>query len=128
VAIASLSLVGAEKAIRFYEKAFNARVLNLYKDPTGASVMHGAIQLGAGSAGESVVFVSDYMPQWGGKPSDVNMTVYVQDNDAAFKRAIDAGAGVKQPPTDSPPPPHLRAQCDTALHRASTHRRRCSDC
>ena len=108
--IASLSLVGAEKALRFYETAFGGRIFNMHKDPTGSFVVHGTIQLGVGTPGESVVFVSDWNAAWGNKPSDVSMHVYVEDCDAAFKCAVDAGAIAKQPPSDSPrhlPPPSL---------------------
>ena len=110
VAVATLSLVGAEKALRFYETALGGRILNLHKDPSGTSVLHGTVQLGVGTPGECVVFVADYNPAWGGKPTDVTIRVYVEDCDAAFKRAVDAGAIVKQPPRDSPSAFHPSTQ------------------
>jgi uncharacterized glyoxalase superfamily protein PhnB len=56
--------------------------------------------------GTSIVYANDQMPGMGcaaptpEKPSPVGFWIWTTDCDAAFKRAIDAGASVKMPPMD----------------------------
>jgi uncharacterized glyoxalase superfamily protein PhnB len=92
---AQLSLDGAEKAIAFYEKAFGAELLTKALDPSGQKVWHAALRIGT-----SVLFVNDIFPDMGGSKSHSSMWLYVTDVDASWKRAVDAGATGKMPPTD----------------------------
>lgn len=65
-------------------------------------VMHAEIRIG-----DSVVMLGDEYPQWGVlSPLSTNGTasslhVYVDDADAAFARALQAGAKVRQPLEDA---------------------------
>ena len=91
-----------KKAIEFYKKAFGAEVLMSMPTPDGR-VMHAEIKIG-----DSILFVSDEFPEWSADTKSpqtlgaVTGTVflYVQDTDAAFKRAVDAGAKPLMPPAD----------------------------
>jgi PhnB protein len=81
---------GAEKAIDFYTKAFGAK--ELYRMPgPGGTIGHAELQVG-----DSRVMLADETPEFrspqsvGGTP--VSMMPYVNDADATFRRAIDAGA------------------------------------
>jgi uncharacterized glyoxalase superfamily protein PhnB len=92
---AQLSIDGAAKAIDFYKKAFGAEELDRAPDPSGQKVWHAAIKIG-----DSMLFVNDVFPDMGGSPSHSSLWLYVPDTDAAFKRAVDAGAKATMPPAD----------------------------
>lgn len=92
---AQLSIEGAAAAIAFYEKAFGAEVVDKAIDPSGKKVWHCSMRLGT-----SMLMVNDTFPEMGAGQSQSSMWLYVQDCDAAFKRAVDAGATVGMPPAD----------------------------
>jgi len=90
-----LVCAGAADAIAFYKKAFNAEEVGRLAGPQG-KLMHAQIRIG-----DSAVMLVDEFPDWGSfgpkslKGSPVTIHLYVEDVDAAFKRAVDAGATVK---------------------------------
>ena len=96
----NLTVRQAAKAIDFYKKAFGAEELVRMPGP-GGSIMHAELRIG-----NSPVMLADEMPDMnckaptalGGSP--VGFYVYVEDVDAAWKRAIDAGAKPKMPVAD----------------------------
>jgi uncharacterized glyoxalase superfamily protein PhnB len=92
---AQLSLDDADKAIAFYEKAFGAEVQDRSPDPSGKKVWHASLRIG-----DSMIFVNDVFPDMGGEHSKSSQWLYVADTDAAFKRAVDAGAKPLMPPAD----------------------------
>jgi PhnB protein len=92
------------EAIAFYRKAFGAEELNRAPAPDGRRIMHAAIRIG-----KSTVFLVDDFPEFCGgtsstpialKGTPVTIHHYVENCDAAIKRAQDAGATVKMPATD----------------------------
>jgi PhnB protein len=83
----------AAAAIEFYKKAFGATVLEMICDENGA-VRHAEFKIG-----DSPFMITDENPEYpawlspqsrGGTP--VHIYLYVEDADAVFKRAIEAGA------------------------------------
>jgi PhnB protein len=97
----SLMIRGADRAIEFYRKAFGAEVLDRLTGPDGKSVVHAQIRIG-----DSFLFLGDEVPGMGaGAPetyggSPVSIHLYVDDVDAAFERAVSAGAKVRMPVAD----------------------------
>ena len=95
-----LNVRGAAEALDFYQKAFGAEELYRMNGPDG-KVMHAEIQLG-----DSRFMLAEEMEDWGNhSPSTLGGTsftlmVYVEDCDAAFQRAIDAGATEVMPVSD----------------------------
>jgi PhnB protein len=95
-----LTVKNGEQAIEFYKKAFGAEVNRVTKGPDG-SLMHADLRIG-----DSMLMLNDEFPDWkvlgpqalGGTPVTVHL--YVQDADAAWKRAVDAGCTVKMPLQD----------------------------
>ena len=94
-----LVIDGAEEAIRFYTQALGAtEVLRL---PMGGKIGHAEIKIG-----DSHVMLSDEWPDMdirgpksrGGATS--SLMVYVADVDAAFARAVAAGATIERPVED----------------------------
>ena len=91
---------GAAEAIAFYEKAFGAVELMRLPMPGGV-IGHAEIRIG-----NSVVMISDEMPEWGNKSpqtlggTSAGLMVYVPDVDAVFARAVAAGASVHKPLAD----------------------------
>jgi PhnB protein len=89
-----LSMKDADKAIEFYKKAFGAKEIGRITMP-GNKVGHAEIQIG-----DSRFMVAEEMPDWGNKGpktlggSPVGICLYVEDVDAVFKKAIEAGATV----------------------------------
>jgi PhnB protein len=87
-----LSVNGAEAAIDFYVKVFGATEKVRMPGPDG-QIGHAELQIG-----DSLVMLADSNPDMGGKtPAElggtpVTMMVYIEDVDAVFDRAINAGA------------------------------------
>ncbi len=90
----------AAAAMDFYKKAFGAEEIFRMPGP-GGQVMHGELQIG-----DSRLMLADEFPQADTKsPASLNGTtfsisLYVEDCDKAFKRAVDAGCKVTMPPMD----------------------------
>jgi PhnB protein len=90
---------GAQEAIRFYERAFGAT--EMLRLPMGDKIGHAEIRIG-----DSFVMLSDEWPEYGklgpqargGATS--SLMIYVEDVDAAFERALAAGATEERPVED----------------------------
>lgn len=98
--IPHLTIQGAAKAIDYYKQVFGATEHGRFAAPDG-SIMHAAIQIGDGLVmlNDEVKEMGCLAPQSiGGSP--VYLSIYVNDVDATFKRAVDAGATVKMPVED----------------------------
>jgi PhnB protein len=94
-----LIIDGAAEAIRWYEQALGAtEVMRL---PMGDKIGHAEIKIG-----DSHVMLSDEWPDYGKLGpktrggSTCGLMVYLDDVDAAFERAVAAGAQVEQPVQD----------------------------
>ncbi|MDP9034305.1 MAG: VOC family protein [Myxococcota bacterium] len=98
-----LSIQNAAKAIEFYKRALGATEV-LRMDMPGGKVGHAELQIG-----DSRIMVADEFPEMpdtvarspktlGGTTFGINL--YVEDVDARFKRAVEAGATVKRPVKD----------------------------
>ena len=96
----SLVVSGAAKAIEFYQRAFGAREISRFVGPDG-SIMHAVVQIG-----NSMVMLGDEMEGPGGRSpktlggTPVSLFIYQGNVDAAWKRAVDAGAKVTMPLAD----------------------------
>jgi PhnB protein len=90
-----LTVDNAAAAMELYKKAFGATEIQRAPDPSGKKIWHAALRIG-----DSMLFVNDVFPEMGGTLSNTGLWLYVSDVDAAFKRAIDAGAKPIQPPAD----------------------------
>lgn len=90
----------AAKAIDFYKKVFGAEERMRMPGPDG-KIVHAEIKIG-----DSIVFLSDEIPNMGGKsPQSVGaytggMYLYVPNVDEIYERAVDAGAKAVGPVTD----------------------------
>ena len=90
----ALAIDGATEAIDFYKRAFGAKERSIMPGPDG-SIAHAELEIG-----DSVVMVSDPFPQSTVRPprelggTSVGLFVYVEDVDAVFNQAVDAGASV----------------------------------
>jgi len=95
-----LICAGAADAIEFYKKAFGAEEMMRLPGPNGR-LMHGSVRIG-----DSMVMLVDEAPEWGTlgpnalKGSPVIIHLMVDDVDAIFAQAVDAGATVKMPVAD----------------------------
>jgi uncharacterized glyoxalase superfamily protein PhnB len=93
----------AARAIDFYKRAFGAEEVLCLPGPGGQGVMHCELQIG-----NSRLMLCDEMPgmeQWISpeslKGTTVGLHLYVEDVDAAFDRAVGAGAKVTMPLMDT---------------------------
>ncbi len=88
-------------AIEFYKRALGAQEISRMPAPDGKKIWHAELRIG-----DSVVFMNDEMPGMGrpapaaSEPVPVTMWLYVPDTDAAYRRAIDAGAKSMAEPAD----------------------------
>jgi len=87
-------------AIDFYGKAFGAVELFRMAMP-GGGIAHAEIKIG-----DSTIMMSDENPQWGNKSPKTlggasgGFAIYLEDVDAAFAKAVAAGATVMRPVMD----------------------------
>ena len=97
----ALSIDGAAEAIEFYKRAVRANERYRMAGPDG-SIAHAELEIG-----DSVVMLSDPFPQSNVKPpralggTSVGIFLYVEDVDAVFQQALDAGATVTMPLEDT---------------------------
>jgi len=96
-----LVVKGASAAIEFYKKAFGAEELSRLAAPGGQTIMHAQIKVG-----DSIIMLVDEFPQMGCKGpltlggTAVFLHLYVENADAAFARAVAAGATSVMPVND----------------------------
>jgi PhnB protein len=95
-----ITVRGAAKALEFYKQAFGATEIMRFTAPDG-TVAHAEIEIG-----NSRVMLADEMPAFGNRgPESLGGTtcglcVYLPDADAAFARAVAAGAKEYKPVQD----------------------------
>ncbi len=97
-----VTVKGAGAAIEFYGKAFGAKEIFRMPMPDGKTIAHAEIQIG-----DSHIMLGDECgaPGTAVSPTTANNTtftihLYVEDVDASFKRAVEAGATSVMPPTE----------------------------
>ena len=90
----------AKRAIEFYARAFGAQDRGIFTGPDGR-IMHAELQIG-----NSIFMLMDEMPEMNAvspttlKNTTASLYLYVENADAAFDRAVKAGATVKTPVAD----------------------------
>jgi PhnB protein len=95
-----LSVDDASAAIDFYKQAFGATERVRMPAPDG-KIGHAELQIG-----DSLVMLSDPFPQSSTRPpkelggTTSGLFLYVEDVDASFQQAVDAGATVAMAPED----------------------------
>jgi len=98
---AYLVVPNAVEAMAWYAKALGARSVMRMPGSDGRSTMHAEMRLG-----DSTFMLTDENPKWemkspstlGGSPASLHL--YVENVDAAFQRAVAAGAQVRMPVAD----------------------------
>jgi PhnB protein len=89
-------------AIDWYVKAFGAQEVARMPSPDGKSIWHAEVKFG-----DSILFLNDESPMGatiaprGPKTATAGIQLYVSDVDATAQRAIDAGAKVLMPVSDT---------------------------
>ena len=89
-----LALDDAAAAIEYYKKAFGAKERARMEVP-GGKIGHAELEIG-----DSIVMLSDALPQFTTKPpkelggTSASVMLYVEDVDAVVKQAVDAGAAI----------------------------------
>lgn len=81
---------GASDTIDFLTRVFDGTQLRRFDNSDG-TVMHAEVRVG-----DSVIMLGDRHPDWPAMPTYVH--IYVPDVDAAYRRALDAGATSVQEP------------------------------
>ncbi len=95
-----LTVRDGTKAIEFYKRAFGAQEIFRMNRPDGR-LMHAELKIG-----DSIIMLGEENPQWGCqspeslKGTPVSFYLYVPDADAAFAKAVAAGAKVQKPVGD----------------------------
>jgi PhnB protein len=87
-----LTVAGAENLINFMEQVFQATV-SLRMQRTDGSLGHADIRVG-----DSVIMLSEASADWPAMPAALHL--FVDDTDAAYRRALQAGAVSIMEPAD----------------------------
>jgi uncharacterized glyoxalase superfamily protein PhnB len=88
----NLVVRNAAKAIEFYEKVFGAQEVTRLEKPDGR-IWHAELRIG-----DSVLFIADELPYSSVRApspeafSSTEIRIFVNDADAVFKKALEAGA------------------------------------
>jgi PhnB protein len=96
-----LIIKNCPKAIDFYKEAFGAKEVLRMAEPESKTIMHAEIKIG-----DSLVYMTEEHPQMECcspthyKGTTVSLHIFVEDVDAAFKRAVASGATTLMPPAD----------------------------
>ncbi len=90
-----------QEAIDFYQKAFSAELAApVVPAPDGKGIMHAMLKLG-----DSNIMMADVRPgQWEQGPKEsatASMWCYVEDCDALYSQAVNAGCEVVEPMMDA---------------------------
>ena len=98
--IASITVRGAEKAITFYSEAFGATERYRLTNAGSGKIGHAELEVNG-----SMIMLADEDPQWNKAPqtlggSAVKFILMVENADAAFDKAIAAGATPLMPVGD----------------------------
>jgi PhnB protein len=94
----SLTLKDSKKALEFYKKALNAKVLGVMDSPKGG-VMHAVMKIG-----DTTIMMGD--EGYGCKSAEtlgsspISLYVYTENSDALFDQAVKAGGKVTMPMGD----------------------------
>lgn len=95
-----LVVTDGAKAIEFYKQAFGAHADPPMMTPDGRRVMHAQLKIG----NSMLMLGSEYPPHCLSPKSrggtSVTMHLYVENADAAFDRAVNAGCSVSMPMAD----------------------------
>lgn len=91
---------GVGDAIEFYKKAFGAEEVLVLRMPDGEKVMHAELKIG-----DSMLMLTDEWPEMAQSPQQLNgtsvcLSLYFADCDAAWKKAVAAGATSLMEPSD----------------------------
>lgn len=98
-----LSATPAADAIAFYERAFGATLLFRMDTPDGKKIVHSSLSINGGVLMLCDDFSDDptpAKPAIGPRSMGITLHLNVADVDAAWKRAVDAGALVVMPLDD----------------------------
>lgn len=85
-----LVVEGADRLVEFIERVFDGKLLFKMETDEG-KIGHGEIKIG-----DSILMFADASDEW--EPTRALLHLYVEDADAVFKKALDAGAvSIKEP-------------------------------
>lgn len=87
-----LIVEGASKLIDFLKQAFDAQEVERMAMPDG-SIRHAEVRIG-----DSMIMMGEAGGDW--KPMPASMYLYVEDTDAMYRRALQAGATSLMEPED----------------------------
>ncbi len=87
-----LVVQGVARLIDFLKQAFDAEEIERLPGPDG-TIMHGEVRIG-----DSVVMMGDARGEF--RPMPASLHLYVNDTDATYKRALQAGATSLMEPAD----------------------------
>ena len=91
----SLTIKGAARAIDLYKKAFGAEEIACMKIPGSDKIVHAVLKIG-----NSHIFINDVIPGMAAKPAATSFYVYLDNVEAAHKRAVDSGLKSTMQPED----------------------------
>jgi PhnB protein len=86
---------GAERMIEFLRQAFGAETIEEPDRSPDGKIAHAAMRIG-----DSLIEMGEAHGEW--QPMEAGIHLYVDDADAVYRRAVEAGATTVYPPTNAP--------------------------
>jgi uncharacterized glyoxalase superfamily protein PhnB len=86
---------GVDRLVEFVKRAFGAEEIELHRETPGGPIVHGELRLG-----DSILEMGEAHGQW--LPMPTMLYLYLDDADAAYRKAMAAGAQSLWPPADQP--------------------------
>jgi PhnB protein len=99
--VPSITVNDGAAAIEFYKKAFGAELQFLMTEPSAGKVAYAELRIGGSyfTLNDEVPQMQALSPKTRGGPTG-GFNIYVDDCDALYKQAVEAGAIPKMPPMD----------------------------
>lgn len=85
----------ADRLIEFMRLTFDAEERGRMPSPDGTKIGHAEVKIG-----DSIVMLADASTSDAGRPMPAMLTVYVEDVDKTYQRALEAGAVSQREPAD----------------------------
>jgi PhnB protein len=122
---------GAEDAIEYYKKVFDAKTRRIFRGPDGKTIYHAELEIGDSKLmlADEMPMMRSFSPKSPGGGTSISIYIFVDNVDDVFNNAVSAGATIIMPLTDGFWGDRFGSIIDPFGHRwtLATHKKDLSD-